>query len=184
MPSAPRCVALVGPYLSGKTSLLEAMLFASGRSMKLRSSLSNTQVVDLFHGCAAHAANQGVAIAAYQRIGDGLDAHRAIEIGVWNLEGHIARAVDRVPVVGGGVELAEAFVFVFAGDDVGVKREDGAVVELNCAAFEVAENLLGFAAHLGTSVRRCSGVCFRPNPAEYRRRRQRDRQSRAGFLSL
>src|SRR5437868_936059 len=30
MPSAPRCVALVGPYLSGKTSLLEAMLFASG----------------------------------------------------------------------------------------------------------------------------------------------------------
>ena len=24
MPSAPRCVALVGPYLSGKTSLLEA----------------------------------------------------------------------------------------------------------------------------------------------------------------
>ena len=28
--SGPRCVALVGPYLSGKTSLLEAMLVASG----------------------------------------------------------------------------------------------------------------------------------------------------------
>src|SRR5215204_215265 len=30
MPAAPRCVALVGPYLSGKTTLLEALLFASG----------------------------------------------------------------------------------------------------------------------------------------------------------
>ncbi|MGH7058934.1 MAG: elongation factor G, partial [Stellaceae bacterium] len=28
--SAPRCAALIGPYLSGKTSLLEALLFASG----------------------------------------------------------------------------------------------------------------------------------------------------------
>ena len=26
----PRCAALVGPYLSGKTTLLEALLFASG----------------------------------------------------------------------------------------------------------------------------------------------------------
>jgi elongation factor G len=30
MPAAPRCVALVGPYLSGKTTLLESLLFASG----------------------------------------------------------------------------------------------------------------------------------------------------------
>ncbi len=29
-PTGPRCAALVGPYLSGKTSLLEALLFASG----------------------------------------------------------------------------------------------------------------------------------------------------------
>ncbi|MEP5438336.1 MAG: GTP-binding protein, partial [Paracoccaceae bacterium] len=28
--AGPRCVALVGPYLSGKTSLMEAMLFAAG----------------------------------------------------------------------------------------------------------------------------------------------------------
>src|SRR5258706_4820913 len=34
MPSAPRCVALVGPYLSGKTSLLEGMLFASGTTSR------------------------------------------------------------------------------------------------------------------------------------------------------
>ena len=29
-PAGPRCAALVGPYLSGKTTLLEALLFASG----------------------------------------------------------------------------------------------------------------------------------------------------------
>src|SRR5690242_16754005 len=29
-PAAPRCAALVGPYLSGKTTLLEALLFTSG----------------------------------------------------------------------------------------------------------------------------------------------------------
>ncbi|HXQ50824.1 MAG TPA: elongation factor G [Stellaceae bacterium] len=29
-PSEPRCAALVGPYLSGKTTLLEALLFAAG----------------------------------------------------------------------------------------------------------------------------------------------------------
>src|ERR1700719_3355793 len=34
MPSAPRCVALVGPYLSGKTSLLEAVLFASATTRR------------------------------------------------------------------------------------------------------------------------------------------------------
>ena len=28
--AAPRCAALIGPYLSGKTTLLEALLFASG----------------------------------------------------------------------------------------------------------------------------------------------------------
>src|ERR1700675_2655275 len=34
MPSAPRCVALVGPYLSGKTTLLEALLYASGTTSR------------------------------------------------------------------------------------------------------------------------------------------------------
>ena len=29
-PAAPRCAALVGPYLSGKTTLLESLLFATG----------------------------------------------------------------------------------------------------------------------------------------------------------
>src|SRR6476620_7132286 len=29
-PAAPRCAAIVGPYLSGKTTLLESLLFATG----------------------------------------------------------------------------------------------------------------------------------------------------------
>src|SRR5215216_2256913 len=29
-PKGPRCIALVGPYLSGKTTLLEAILFETG----------------------------------------------------------------------------------------------------------------------------------------------------------
>ena len=32
--AAPRCVALIGPYLSGKTTLLEAMLYASGSTTR------------------------------------------------------------------------------------------------------------------------------------------------------
>src|ERR1041385_9408086 len=29
-PAAPRCAAIVGPYLSGKTALMESLLFATG----------------------------------------------------------------------------------------------------------------------------------------------------------
>src|SRR3990172_8396920 len=32
--AAPRCAALVGAYLSGKTSLLEALLFATGATTR------------------------------------------------------------------------------------------------------------------------------------------------------
>ena len=46
MPSAPRCVALVGPYLSGKTTLLEAMLFASGTTSRRGSVRDGNSVGD------------------------------------------------------------------------------------------------------------------------------------------
>ena len=32
--SGPRCIALVGPYLSGKTILLEAILFRTGATQR------------------------------------------------------------------------------------------------------------------------------------------------------
>src|SRR5205809_7829182 len=46
MPSAPRCVALVGPYLSGKTTLLESMLFASGTTSRRGSVRDGNSVGD------------------------------------------------------------------------------------------------------------------------------------------
>src|SRR5258708_4097091 len=53
MPSAPRCVARVGPYLSGKTSLLEAMLFASGTTSRHGSVRDGNSVGD--HAAEARA---------------------------------------------------------------------------------------------------------------------------------
>ena len=53
MPSAPRCVALVGPYLSGKTTLLEAMLFASGTTNRRGSVREGNSVGD--HAAEARA---------------------------------------------------------------------------------------------------------------------------------
>ena len=46
MPSAPRVVALVGPYLSGKTTLLESLLFASGTTSRRGSVRDGTSVGD------------------------------------------------------------------------------------------------------------------------------------------
>ena len=53
MPSAPRCVALVGPYLSGKTTLLEALLFASGTTSRRGSVRDGNSVGD--HAAEARA---------------------------------------------------------------------------------------------------------------------------------
>jgi elongation factor G len=46
MPAAPRCVALVGPYLSGKTTLLESVLFASGTTTRRGSVRDGNSVGD------------------------------------------------------------------------------------------------------------------------------------------
>ncbi len=53
MPSAPRCVALVGPYLSGKTTLLESLLFASGSTSRRGSVREGNSVGD--HAAEARA---------------------------------------------------------------------------------------------------------------------------------
>ena len=44
--AAPRCAALIGPYLSGKTTLLEALLHASGGTSRRGSVRDGNSVGD------------------------------------------------------------------------------------------------------------------------------------------
>jgi elongation factor G len=60
MPAAPRCVALVGPYLSGKTTLLEALLFASGSTSRRGSVRDGNSVGD--HAAEARARSMSTEI--------------------------------------------------------------------------------------------------------------------------
>ncbi len=53
--AAPRCAALIGPYLSGKTSLLEALLFASGATTRRGSVRDGNSVGDHAPGGAGAA---------------------------------------------------------------------------------------------------------------------------------
>lgn len=46
MPAAPRCAALVGPYLSGKTSLLECLLHTTGATHRRGTAKDGTMVGD------------------------------------------------------------------------------------------------------------------------------------------
>src|ERR1700693_2035461 len=59
-PAGPRCVALVGPYLSGKTTLLEALLFASGTTNRRGSVRDGSSVGD--HAAEARARSMSTEI--------------------------------------------------------------------------------------------------------------------------
>src|SRR6187401_964585 len=45
-PAAPRCAAIVGPYLSGKTALLESLLFVTGAIHRKGSAKEGNTVAD------------------------------------------------------------------------------------------------------------------------------------------
>jgi elongation factor G len=70
MPSAPRCVALVGPYLSGKTSLLEAMLFASGTTSRRGSVRDGNAVGDHVAEARARQMSTEINVANATFLGD------------------------------------------------------------------------------------------------------------------
>ncbi|MBM3503994.1 MAG: elongation factor G [Alphaproteobacteria bacterium] len=69
-PSGPRCVALVGPYLSGKTTLLESILFIGGAITRKGSAGQNNMVGD--SSAEARARQMGVElnVAHVEYLGD------------------------------------------------------------------------------------------------------------------
>ncbi len=70
MPSAPRCVALVGPYLSGKTTLLESMLFTSGTTSRRGSVRDGNSVGDHATEARARSMSTELNIANATFLGD------------------------------------------------------------------------------------------------------------------
>ena len=59
-----------------------------------RRSSADSQLVDPLQNCAALPADDGVAIAADQRVGDGLAASRAIEVGERDGIGHAVSIIS------------------------------------------------------------------------------------------
>ena len=69
-PAAPRCAALIGPYLSGKTTLLEALLFAAGTTGRRGSVRDGNAVGDHAPEARARQMSTELNVAATSFLGD------------------------------------------------------------------------------------------------------------------
>ncbi len=68
--AAPRCAALIGPYLSGKTSLIEAMLHASGNTTRRGSVRDGNSVGDHTPEARARQMSTELNVASASFLGD------------------------------------------------------------------------------------------------------------------
>jgi len=69
-PSAPRCAAIVGPYLSGKTTLLESLLFACGATQRKGNVKEGSTVGDASAEARARHMSTEVSVAAGEYLGE------------------------------------------------------------------------------------------------------------------
>jgi elongation factor G len=99
-PAGPRSAALVGPYLSGKTTLLEALLFASGTTNRRGSAKEGNTVGDHSAEARARQMSTELNVAAAKYLGDAwtfLDCPGSVEL-AWEAQG-ILLAADVAVVV-------------------------------------------------------------------------------------
>ncbi len=67
---SPRCIALVGPYLSGKTTLLESILARTGAISRQGSVASGNSVGDASEEARAHQMSVEINVASVEFLGD------------------------------------------------------------------------------------------------------------------
>ena len=106
--AAPRCAALIGPYLSGKTSLLEALLFASGTTTRRGSVRDGNSVGDHSPEARARQMSTELNVAATSFLGDPwtiLDCPGSVEL-AYEAQGAMLASDVAVVVVEPEVERA------------------------------------------------------------------------------
>src|SRR5258708_28282491 len=93
-PAGPRCAALVGPYLSGKTTLLEALLFASGTTHRRGTAKEGNTVGDHAPEARARQMSTELNVAAATFLGDPwtfLDCPGSVEL-AWEAQSALLAA--------------------------------------------------------------------------------------------
>ena len=107
-PAAPRCAALIGPYLSGKTTLLEALLFAAGSTGRRGSVRDGNSVGDHAPEARARQMSTELNVASANFLGDPwtiLDCPGSVEL-LYEAQGALLASDVAVVVVEPEVERA------------------------------------------------------------------------------